>query len=323
MIPALELENVTREFRPRRNSNPRIAVNDLNLTLESGSIFCLLGPNGAGKTTTIKMISTMLRPSEGTITVDGINAIAHPRRARARMGLMLGGERGFYLRASARDNLRFFADVVGLGRADINARVEECLDIVGLNGRADDPVSRYSTGMRQRLHIARSILGKPKLLLLDEPTNGIDPESAADVRKLIRKLSYEGVAVFLTTHHLVEAEQLATSFGLMVGGHLILQGGVADIALASGVQFVSTASTHLPLIGPIIQQIGSANIGAMTFESRAGITHFHLTWNSEPDIHKLEDIFRNAIGLVPEDLYTRKATLEEVYLALVQSRSTP
>jgi len=195
----------------------------------------LRGPNGAGKTTTVQMCSTLLTPTGGALTVNGIDAIAHPQRARRHVGLALGGDSGFYPRASARDNLLFFADVAGVfGRARRH-EVEHALARVELSDAATRPVQEFSRGMKQRLHIARALLGSPSLLLLDEPTNGLDPDIALTVRALIRSLAEDGTAVLLTSHLLGEIEDLAHTITVLGAGSVAVSGSLEDVAAHAGI----------------------------------------------------------------------------------------
>ena len=161
----------------------------------------LLGPNGAGKTTTVRMCATgFWSPTSGEVWVEGIDAVRHPERARSRLGLVLGGELGFYPRATARDNLLFFADLQGLDARRRQSSVMDALERVGLAEAASRKTAELSRGMRQRLHLARALLGSPSLLLLDEPTIGLDPDVALQVRDLVRELAQRGTGVLLTSH---------------------------------------------------------------------------------------------------------------------------
>lgn len=193
--PVLHVETLTRYF------GDSAAVDGLSLDIDAGQILSILGPNGAGKTTAVRMCATLLEPSSGEIAIDGIDAIKRPREARRRMGLVLGGDAGFYARASGIANLLFFADIAGVRGRDRKSRVDQSLEAVSLADRASDPVHTYSRGMKQRLHIARALLGEPRLLVLDEPTSGLDPQIASDIRSLLSALADDGVGILLTSHY--------------------------------------------------------------------------------------------------------------------------
>lgn len=313
--PALKATHLRREFGTKRF----IAVDDVSLSVRAGEVLCLLGPNGAGKTTTVKMLSTLLTPTSGTVSIDGVDAVATPGAARSCLGLVLGGERGFYLRASAWDNLHFFADVLGVHRPARTRRVVDALEAVGLSDRARDPVEAFSRGMRQRLHIARGLLNAPKVLLLDEPTTGLDPEIARDIRDLVRGLALQGTAVLLTTHYMAEAEQLATSLALIMSGRIVIEGDVNDVIARSGVNTVTTLSLDV-LSDRDRDRIRLIDgLGSLTTEVRDGRMHLRVLWKSLPALDQLTAELLAMSGSAPSDLVTRRASLEESYLALVSA----
>ena len=247
---------------------------------------------------------------------DGVDAVASPTEARSRLGLVLGGERGFYLRASARDNLLFFADVLGVRRGDRERRVRDALDAVALVDRAHRRGRRLLRGMRQRLHIARGLLNAPRLLLLDEPTNGLDPEIARDIRDLVKHLAAQGTGILLTTHYLAEAEQLATSLALIMSGKIVIEGDVSDVVARSGVTTVTTLSVDVLADADHDRIAAIGGLGTVTTDVRDGRTHLRLPWTGEPALDRLTGELVEIHGAVPSDLVTRRATLES-YLALV------
>ena len=242
--PVLLAENLKRDFVTK--SGNRHAVNGVTVKINPGEIVALLGPNGAGKTTTVRMCATLLSPTSGRITVAGIDAIKNPKAARKITGLVLGGEGGFYSRATARKNLLFFADIAGVPSRDRQRAVTSALEAVQLTDRADDKVREFSRGMTQRLHIARALLSKPSLLLLDEPTTGLDPEIALEIRRLVRSLAGTGVGILLTSHNMYEVEDLADHIQVIAVGQQIAAGSVADIAKAAGLPPVIRAAEHRP-----------------------------------------------------------------------------
>jgi ABC-2 type transport system ATP-binding protein len=207
----------------------RWALRDVSLDVAEGEILGLLGPNGAGKTTTVKILSTLLVPTEGSVLVLGRDAVGDPHHIRRDIGLVLGGDRGLYDRLSGYDNLRYFAELYGIsGRAGAR-RIAEVLEIVGLTGDERVRVERYSRGMRQRLHMARGILHRPRLLLLDEPSIGVDPVGARQLRDLVREVNRGGTTVILTTHYMYEAEELASRLAIMSAGQVLAFGTVGEI----------------------------------------------------------------------------------------------
>jgi ABC-2 type transport system ATP-binding protein len=197
------------------------ALKNVNLTVEKGELFGLLGPNGAGKTTFTKVLSTLLLPSAGTAFVLGHNVATEYKRIRPRIGLVLGGERGLYWRLSAWDNLLYFSDLYHVPPSVARRRAQELLEMVGLEERAHDLVETYSRGMKQRLHIARSLIADPEFIIMDEPTIGLDPVAARAVRSLLKELRSRGKTILLTTHYMYEAEELCQRIAILHRGTVL------------------------------------------------------------------------------------------------------
>jgi ABC-2 type transport system ATP-binding protein len=231
--PAIEAIGLVKEFeRGRRTVWQRLrrepdlretfrAVDDIDLQIERGEIFGVLGPNGAGKTTTMKMLATLLEPTSGTARVLGYDVVRDPREVRRRMGAVLSDGRSLYWKLTARENLEYFAALYHVPAGEKFSRIEAVLQAVKLDDRSDDYVERYSTGMRQRLVLARALLPDPELLLLDEPTVGLDPQSSRDLRDRVRDLRAQGRTVLLTTHYMEEADQLCDRIAIVDHGHVV------------------------------------------------------------------------------------------------------
>lgn len=226
-MSAIELEELRRVFSPtvgtiRRRKREVVAVDGISFEIEPGEVFGLLGPNGAGKTTTVKMLTTLLIPTSGTARILGHDIVSEAEEVRPRIGFIFGGERGLYWRLSGRDNLRYFADLYRVEPEVTDRRIPELLDLVGLTGREDERVEGYSRGMRQRLHVARSLLHDPEVLFLDEPTMGLDPVGARRLRRVIRDLQAgEGKSVLLTTHYMFEADFLCDRIAVINHGKIV------------------------------------------------------------------------------------------------------
>ena len=232
-LAAVETKDLVKTFeRGRRTIWQRIrrepdkrdrfrAVDGIDLVVEAGEIFGLLGPNGAGKTTTMKMLATLLIPTSGTIRVLGIDPLERPREVRARLGAMLSGERSLYWKLTGRENLEYFAALYHVPPSETKARIANVLAAVKLADRADDYVERYSTGMRQRLALARALLPNPPLVVLDEPTVGLDPQASRDLRDRVRELKAQGRTVLLTTHYMEEADQLCDRVAIIDHGRIV------------------------------------------------------------------------------------------------------
>jgi ABC-2 type transport system ATP-binding protein len=240
-VPAVETKDLVKVFergrrtiwqRLRREPDKRDrfrAVDGIDLVVEPGEIFGLLGPNGAGKTTTMKMLATLLIPTSGTIRVLGIDPLARPRDVRARLGAMLSGERSLYWKLTGRENLEYFAALYHVPPDETKARIAKVLAAVKLADRAEDYVERYSTGMRQRLALARALLPDPPLVVLDEPTVGLDPQASRDLRDRVRELKAQGRTVLLTTHYMEEADQLCDRVAIIDHGRIVALGTPAAL----------------------------------------------------------------------------------------------
>jgi len=210
-----------RRAKKAKEAEPLVAVDEVSFTVPEGEIFGLLGPNGAGKTTTIKMLSTLLRPTSGTIRVAGVDVVGQPTRALRHLGTVLTGERSVYWKLTGRENLLYFAALYGLPAKAARLRTDELLERFSLAKRADENVERYSTGMRQRICLAKALLASPEVLILDEPTAGLDPQSARNLREMITEIRAEGRTVLLTTHYMEEADQLCDRIAIIDHGRII------------------------------------------------------------------------------------------------------
>ena len=206
----------------KANNEFTVALNKVDLKIRPGELFGLLGPNGSGKTTTIKCLSTILIPDEGTALVNGFDIQKETSMVRASLGMVVGGERTLYWKLTARDNLMYFASLYKMQRKQAKERVKELLEMIQLSDRADERLEDYSSGMRQKIAIARALLHDPPILLLDEPTLGLDPNFSRQIRRQIRELSEKhGKTVLLTTHYMDEAEQLCDRVAFINKGNIV------------------------------------------------------------------------------------------------------
>jgi ABC-2 type transport system ATP-binding protein len=219
-VDAVEVADLGREYA-RRRQPARVALAGFDLTVPVGEVHGLLGPNGAGKTTLCKILSTVLLPTSGTARVFGRDVVTDTKAVRTLVGVVFGGERGLYGRLTARQNLLYWSALYRQPRAVGRARADRLLERLGLTGRADERVETFSRGMKQRLHLARGLIGDPRLVILDEPTVGMDPVAAKDFRSLVRELRDEGRTVLITTHDMAEAEAVCDRVSLIDGGKLL------------------------------------------------------------------------------------------------------
>jgi ABC-2 type transport system ATP-binding protein len=221
----IECKDLVRIYRSSdrflKKKRETLAVNNISFEVRRGELFGMLGPNGAGKTTTIKMMTTLLLPTSGQVKVLGHDVAKDPFAVRKRIGLVLGGERGLYTRVTARQNLRYFADLYAVPMNIREKRINDLLERVDLNERADTRVEDYSRGMKQRLHLAKGLINDPEVIFLDEPTIGLDPEAALDARGMIKDLVKEGKTLLLTTHYMYEADELCDRIAVINKGKIV------------------------------------------------------------------------------------------------------
>ncbi len=241
---AVEAENLVKTFTARKAEEPKpgaakrtglrrllpgprpplrvsTAVAGVSFQIARGEVFGLLGPNGAGKSTTIRMLCTLLEPTSGSARVAGFDVQRQGTQVRQNLGTVLASERSLYWKLTGRENLEYFAALYHLPPEVARKRIDELLERMELTNRAGDLVEAYSTGMKQRVVLARALLARPPIVLLDEPTLGLDPQAARRVRELVTELKAEGHTILLTTHYMEEADQLSDRIGIIDQGRII------------------------------------------------------------------------------------------------------
>ena len=238
----IETKDLTKYFTPSTNLIdllPRVfkkkpvakAVEGVNITVERGEIFGLLGPNGAGKTTLIKMLCTLIVPTRGKGLVNGSDIVKQEEAVRKSIGLVTGEERSFYWRLTGKQNLRFFASLYNLKTEDVKRKIGNLVELLDMGEYIDMRFDEYSTGMKQHLAVARSLLRDTQVLFMDEPTKSLDYHSAAQLRRFIREriVGQERRTVFFTTHILKEAEDFADRIAVMDRGCVKAVGTVPEL----------------------------------------------------------------------------------------------
>ena len=234
-VNAIRTAHLTKHFKPislafwrRQPGGIVCALEDVSLDVEQGVVFGLLGPNGAGKSTLVKTLCTLLIPTRGSAIVNGFDISRQSGSVRASVGLVSGDERSFYWRLSARENLLFFANLQNLHGREAAARVDELLDVVKLGSQKTLPFKSLSTGMKQRISIARGLLHDPPIVFFDEPTKGLDVKARDDLHRFVREelIERKKKTAFITTHDMEEAANLCTSVAILSAGRVRNSGAV-------------------------------------------------------------------------------------------------
>ena len=319
-MAAIEVDEVCRSFRSRpglfkRRSIEVEALKGVSFSIEPGELFGLLGPNGAGKTTTIKILTTLLLPTSGSVRVLGFDPASEPAKVRPLIGYVFGGDRGLYDRLSARDNLSYFADVYRVPLRTKSARIDELLDMVGLRGRERERVETFSRGMKQRLHIARGLLHDPEVLFLDEPTIGLDPVGARELRDTVATLRDAGKTILLTTHYMFEADELCGRVAVITGGRIVAAGTPAALKA----EIADRTVIEVEAFGvdqSAIDRIGElGGVTAVTVEARDQAQVILV--RSELGAQLIQPVLNLLEGVSVTSVTAREPTLEDAYVQLV------
>lgn len=219
----LEIKNISKEFKDIK------AVDKLSFHVSEGEIVGLLGENGAGKTTTLRMISTMLKPTRGTIEVNGYDVIREPSKVRGEIGILFGGEVGLYDRLSAKENIEYFGRLYGMTQERINKKMEELIKDLEMEEYIDRKAGKFSRGMKQKVSIARSIIHSPKVMLFDEPSTGLDVSATRIIHEFILKCKSENKIILLSSHSMTEVEKLCDRIIIIQKGRLIEEGTIEQL----------------------------------------------------------------------------------------------
>ena len=302
--PIITISEISKQFRDGTR-----ALDRLTLQIPRGSIYGLLGPNGAGKSTLIRILATLLRPDSGTAIVAGHDVVRHPAAVREHIGLA-GQFAAVDDHLTGRENIAMVGRLYGLTRRDTMTRTDDILRRCGLVDAADRQVKTYSGGMRRRIDLAASLVGRPQVLFLDEPTTGVDPASRQDLWYLVRELAAEGTTVLLTTQYLDEADQLADRIAVIDHGRLVTEGTTSELKDRTGGAVVEL---ELPA-----QQQRSALQTLEPLAPRRDPDHARIVLPAPDGPATLRYALRllDHADLTPTDVSLHRPSLDDAFLAL-------
>jgi len=238
----LQIHGLRKEFKTKKGTV--VGVENLSFDVRQGEVFGLLGPNGAGKTTTLRMIATLMRPTAGTITVNGHDTQRDSAAVRQTIGY-LSNETGIYERFTPREQLQFFADVNGVPREVAKQRIDELIERFGITEFADRQANGFSTGMKQKTSIARALVHDPSLVIFDEPTTGLDIFAARSVLQSVEMLKAEGKSIILSTHIMHEVETLCDRIGIIYKGRMYALGTLDELRAQTGLVHMDDIFFHI------------------------------------------------------------------------------
>ncbi|WP_413385391.1 ABC transporter ATP-binding protein [Bacillus velezensis] len=303
----IEVKNLNRSYGKKK------VLTNVTFNVKPGEVYGVLGPNGAGKTTLIKILTTLLIPTSGEVFIFNKNIIEYTAFIRKSINFMFGGESGFYLELNAKEYLQYFSL---LYKQNIdNNQIENLLNLVGLNQNKNQKAVTFSKGMKQRLHIARTLINNPKIIFLDEPTIGLDPVIAEDIRKLILELRDEKITTILTTHYMKEADDLCDNLSIIKDGKIIIQGTTDYIKNSQSIKNYSAILQNLRSEAFLNEQLLFSNIRINKLELDIYSVNFSIKKDAKHSkIISTLELFCTSILNLKE----LEVTLEDAYLNLVR-----
>jgi len=285
------------------------ALKGISFSIPQGECYGLLGPNGAGKTTTISIMSTLIEPNEGEVSIAGYNLEKNPMECKKNIGVVTQ-EIALYNEFSAYDNLLFWGGMYKIPGQELTDRIDDILDLLGLTDRKNDKVKTYSGGMKRRINMGTALLHRPKILFMDEPTVGIDPQSRNLIFEVVEKLHKEGTTIIYTTHYMEEAERLCNRIGIIDNGEIIAQGTLNELK-TSGSMKESVVISYTNLTDERYNTIEKEWKDLQRFEDTI---HFY-SMNIQGDLSKII-LMCNEFGLDIRHIDIQKINLETIFLSL-------
>ncbi len=295
----------------RKSYGSVLAVDNVSFRTEPGEIYGLLGPNGAGKTTILSILSGLLAPDAGSVTIGGVSLEADPKRAKSMLGVV-PQEVTLYEELNARENLRFWGRIYGMGGKELEARIDELIDRGGLSEKAKAPVRSYSGGMKRRLNLISGLVHRPKALLLDEATVGIDPQGRLAILDMVRDIAAAGTTVIYTTHYLEEAESLCRRVAIIDRGRILVEGTIPDLMkqLDEGEVVALAGGFAADSVRGALE--GNESIRILNVEEGRALLSVSLPG---PEVFRLLDTLLADVEQV-EEISVRKPSLQSLFIKL-------
>jgi oleandomycin transport system ATP-binding protein len=306
MSHAIRAEGLVKRF------GDMVALDGVNLEVQAGQVVGVLGPNGAGKTTTVRILATLMRPDAGHATVGGVDVVADPVRARALLGLT-GQYASVDEGMSGTANLVMLGRLLNLSKRDAKARADELLERFELTEAAARPIRTFSGGMRRRLDLAASLVGRPRVLYLDEPTTGLDPHTRNEVWEVVRGLVADGATVLLTTQYLEEADQLADRITVFDHGRVVAEGRPGELKRRIGGQILHVRPSVPADVDAVSRMLAELTGGVPSRERNTGLLSVPA---DDPMLVSALIRRLDTAGISADELGLRLPSLDEVFLAL-------
>ena len=305
---AIELNNLTKKF------GDFTAVDNLSLEVKEGEIFGFLGPNGAGKSTTIRMLCTLAVPTSGTAKIAGYDLIEDSSKVRENIGLV-AEKMIMYDTLTAAENLRFFGKLYAIPKQKREEKIDELLELVDMKEWKHTQISKFSTGMKQRINVIRALLPEPKIIFMDEPTLGLDPQTTVSIREIIRDINKDGVTVILTTHAMTEAEALSDRIAIIDHGKIAALDtpeNLKNILLNSDKSIFTTKIMNLT--SKMVEKIRSLSV--VTALVQQDDFNLKISANGKDALNMIIDTIRQEGGEIFSIINSNDSTLEDVFLTV-------
>ena len=305
---AIEMENLTKKF------GDFTAVDNLSLDIKENEIFGFLGPNGAGKSTTIRMLCTLSNPTSGSAKVAGYDLIKDPAKVRENIGLV-AEKMIMYDKLTAAENLRFFGKLYAIPNQKLEDRIDELLELVNMQEWKHTQISKFSTGMKQRINVIRALLSEPKIVFMDEPTLGLDPQTTFSIRDITRDINKSGVTVILTTHAMIEAEALSDKIAIIDHGKIAALDTPQNLKNLIADSDTSVFGAKITNLTPkLIGKINSLDV--VDAVAQQDDHNLKISANGTDALNQIIDVIRHEDGNIASITNSNESTLEDVFLAV-------